>query len=71
MTHRFLLLHLWRPGRSDIWLRIDRQLAPNLTLPKFFARHLQSTANDSVRQMTLQRAICADWCRLFIDLDGW
>lgn len=49
VMHRFLLLHLKRPGRSDIWLRIDRQLAPNLTLPKFFARYFQSASNDSVR----------------------
>lgn len=50
VMHRFLLFHLRRRKRRDIWLRIDRQLAPNLTLPKFFARYFQSAANDSVSQ---------------------
>lgn len=60
VTHRFLLLHLRRYKRNDIWLRIDRQLAPNLTLPKFFARYFQSAANDSVCYLTHHGVIHID-----------
>lgn len=51
VTHRFLVLELRRPGRKNIWLRLDRRRGEGISLLRFFALSGETKANDRVRTM--------------------
>lgn len=48
-TQRFLILELRRPGRKDIWLRLDRRKGENAPLFRFLALSGVTKTNDRVR----------------------
>jgi len=48
ITHRFLVLELWRPNRKKVWLRLDRRREENVSLIKFLASFGVTKANDRV-----------------------
>lgn len=47
VLHRFLVLQLRRPKRSDIWIRLDRRASSNVTFPRI-TRTRKLEAVDSV-----------------------
>ena len=62
VMHRFLLMQLWRRGKKDIWLRLDRRMAKNTSLRRFLAaagttstldKH-NSTLLDNIETMLTQ-----------------
>lgn len=48
VLHRFLIFHLRRPRRSDVWLRLDRRRDANSSLIKTAIAGGKTTANDEV-----------------------
>lgn len=48
VLHRFLLFHLRRPRRSDVWLRIDRRRDVNTSLMRTAIAGGKTAANDQV-----------------------
>ncbi|KAF8342234.1 WD40-repeat-containing domain protein [Cantharellus anzutake] len=58
ILHRFLILQLWRPGKKDIWLRIDRRAGLSLLQ---LARKLGKTgANDTVQLSASEEALTGE-----------
>jgi len=49
INHRFLVLHLKREGRQDIYLRIDRRAARDISLTELVWASGQTRARDEVR----------------------
>lgn len=48
VKHRFLLLHLRRKGKSDVWLRLDRLRSRDLAMLGFVLAGGEVEANDIV-----------------------
>src|ERR1700733_3192270 len=48
--HRFLLLLCYRPGRSAVWIRVDRKRRGNMV--KFVRNRGRVKAHDTVRRQT-------------------
>lgn len=53
VKHRFLLLHLRRKGKKEVYLRLDRLRSEELSAAGFVAAGGQVAANDIVRFRTL------------------
>lgn len=53
VRHRFLVLHLRREGKRDVWLRLDRLRSEEKDLMGFVAAGAQVNSNDIVSQSTL------------------
>lgn len=49
IIHRFLVFHLRRPERSDVWLRLDRRAIAGVTISKLIRVRGRTVANDTVR----------------------
>ena len=49
VIHRFLVFHLRRSERSDVWLRLDRRPAAGATISKLIRVKGRTAANDTVR----------------------
>lgn len=48
VLHRTLIFHLQRSGRTDVWLRIDRRRAEDVSIPALALRGGKTEANDVV-----------------------
>lgn len=46
VLHRTLIFHLRRSGRMDLWLRVDRRRAQNISLPALTGGGGKTKAND-------------------------
>ena len=46
VTHRFLVLQISRPGRDDVWLRLDRGRSAEVGLAEFASNLGVTSAND-------------------------
>ncbi|KAF8309922.1 hypothetical protein DL93DRAFT_2230640 [Clavulina sp. PMI_390] len=46
VLHRFLILHLRRQGRKDVYLRMDRRADGGVSLPKMMLQRGQTAAHD-------------------------
>lgn len=53
VLHRFLVFHLRRPGRSDVWLRLDRKAITGVSIQKLIRSRGRTEANDVVRRIRL------------------
>lgn len=49
--HRFLILELSRPGKKDIWLRIERKREQYISTFSFLAASGVSRSNDVVSDL--------------------
>ncbi|KAF8306159.1 hypothetical protein DL93DRAFT_244911 [Clavulina sp. PMI_390] len=56
IAHRFVILHLGRPGDRDLWMRLDRRSARGVSWMRFFSRSGSTQANDSVSRFFLDAA---------------
>lgn len=54
VLHRFLIFHLRRPERSDVWLRVDRKAITGVSIPKFIRGRGRTEANDTVSHIPLR-----------------
>lgn len=51
IVHRFLVLHLRREGRKDMYLRMDRRAAKDISLTQLVWASGQTQARDEVRRL--------------------
>lgn len=49
VTHRFVILELPRPGRKDVWLRLDRRRGEGVSIMRVLSVSGVTRANDRVR----------------------
>lgn len=54
-NHRFLILHLRREGRKDMYLRMDRRAANNISFTELVWTSGQTQARDEVFGLLLRR----------------
>jgi hypothetical protein len=53
VLHRFLIFHLRRPQRADVWLRVDRRRDANSSLLQTALARGRTLANDTVRHLKI------------------